>query len=176
MLHTQTNKNETEYSDYGQVQRGLEFLREKHNFTVCELTSENLQEKLAKLSVPRMEEGFSVSNKKLCDYVGSAVIGVTPRHPALKNMQHVAMENSLKHLAKYNHNMSEVQQHYNTRVGGPPPWTDVSRKDKTIAFLHPHTFYPCNWDKTEECVLSNFAQNNYTFAMHEWGGSWAKQR
>ena len=116
MVHIRRNKNGTEYEDYCQVQDGLEFLRQKHNFTVCELSGTHVEDNLAEFPFPTKENGFALSNKASCETMCNAVIGVTPKHPALKTVQNVAMENSFKHLAKFEYNTTAAGKKYSTWI------------------------------------------------------------
>jgi mannosyltransferase OCH1-like enzyme len=88
-------------------------------------------------------------------WLGMAVIGAVPRHPAVR----VALDAMMAHVA----------------AGGPrstcprvvtPLWRD--RRDVTV--LPPSAFYPVPYGQTADG--RDFSDDPRVFAVHHWHGSW----
>lgn len=140
--------------------RSLEPLRHQ-NFSVCEAPVPSVDD------IPQGSTGYTISKAK-CTMLCNAVIGVTRQHPVLNAVQQTAMSNSFDAVVQ--------NRKYNIGISGPKAWTPHVKNDDTMHVLHAKTFFPCTWQKTDACILENFREQNYTFAMHQWSKSWAKKR
>ena len=83
----------------------------------------------------------------------------------------VALGNTITALADAQRRNVAVR--YNLDISGPPAWSKIVFA-YNITILHPHTFYPCNWDDAKKCKADRFANASTTFGMHTWAKSWQR--
>ena len=135
--------------------RSIEPLR-KFNFSVCQEGNEKA------LSVT---EGIVIENEGYCKSHCNAVIGATPYHPALWEMERIGFERTMdKRMENFTH--------YYLGVTGPWAWSNVARMDPTFVTLKDKTFYPCKWTNKTGCNVSYYMDDAQVFAMHNWAGTW----
>jgi hypothetical protein len=106
-----------------------------------------------------------------CSLVNNAVIGTTRNSEALHRMFAIALGNTITALAHAQRQNKTAR--FTLQLTGPPAWTTIVFAFN-ITILHPHTFFPCNWNlKGKYCSVDRFANaSTPIFAMHTWSNSW----